>query len=43
MGVHIGENKLVITIEAKTFGVGLPSEFGNNLKHKIDFIINLYN
>ena len=31
MGVHIGDNILVITTETKTFYFDLPKSFDNNL------------
>ena len=39
MGVHIGDNKLLITKEPKTFYFGLFKDVGNNLKHEIHSII----
>ena len=39
MGVHIEDNKLVITTEPKIIYFHLPKDVGNNLKHKIDFVI----
>ena len=39
MGVHIGDNKLVIKTKPKTFHFDLPKNVGNNLKHEICFII----
>ena len=40
MEVHIGENKLVITTEPKTFHFDLTNDIDNNLRHEIYFIIN---
>ena len=39
MGVHIGDNELVITTERETFHYCLPKDVANNLKDQIDFII----
>ena len=39
MGVHIGDNKLVITTGPRTFYFDLPKDAGINLKHNIYFII----
>ena len=39
MGVHIGDNQLVITAEPKTIHFDLSKDVDNNLKHEIDFII----
>ena len=39
IGVHTGDNKLVITTESKTVHFDLSKIVGNNLKHEIDFII----
>ena len=39
MGVPIEDNKIVITIEHKTFHFDLPKDVDNNLKHEIDSII----
>ena len=39
MRVHIGDNKLVIMIEPKTFHFDLPKDVDNNLKHETDFIM----
>lgn len=33
--MHIGDNKLVITIENKTFQFDLPKNVGINLKYKV--------
>ena len=38
MPVYIGENKLVIITESKTFYFGFPKNL-DNLMHLIDFII----
>ena len=39
LGVYTGENKLIITIESKTFYFDLPKDINKNLSHEIDFII----
>ena len=39
MGVHIVNNKLVITAEPKAFCIDLPNDAENNFEHEIDFII----
>ena len=39
MGVHIRDNKLVITAVPKTFNFDLPKDIHNNLNHEIDPII----
>ena len=39
MRVHIRDNKIVITIELKTFEFDLPKAAEKNLNYKIDFII----
>ena len=39
MGVHIGDNQLVITAEPKTIHFDLSKDVDNNLKHETDFII----
>ena len=39
MEVIINDNKLVIITEPKTIHFDLPKDVGNNLKHKIYFII----
>ena len=39
MGVHIRENKLVITAVPKPFNFDLPEDIHNNLNHKFDPII----
>ena len=36
MGVHIGDNKLVITTEPKTIHFDLLRNVGNILKHEIE-------
>ena len=38
MGVYIGDNKLVITTERKTFHFDLHKNVDNSLKHEIDSI-----
>ena len=38
MGVFIGDNKLVITTERKTFHFDLHKNVDNSLKHEIDSI-----
>ena len=40
MGVYTRDNKIVITTEPKTIHFDLSKNADNNLKHKIDFIIN---
>ena len=37
--MHIGDKKLVIITEHKTFYVDLPKDVDKNLKYEIDFII----
>ena len=37
--MHIGDKKLVIITEQKTFYVDLPKYVDKNLKYEIDFII----
>ena len=39
MGTHVGDNKLVIIIEPKTFCFNLSKDVDNNLKQENDFII----
>ena len=39
MGVHIEDNKLVITTETKTYHLDFPKDVDNNLNHKTDRII----
>ena len=41
MVVHNGDNKIIITTEAKTFYFYLPKYVDNDLKHEINFIIKL--
>ena len=43
MGVHIEDNKIVLTIGPKTFYFDLPEDLDNNLKYKIDYIIKTRN
>ena len=42
MGVHIGDNKLVLATGYKTFHFDLPKHFGSDLKYKTDYIIKHY-
>ena len=39
MGVHIGDNRFVITTKPKTFYFDLPKDGDNNLKHGNDSFI----
>ena len=41
MVVHNGDNKIIITTEAKTFYFYLTKYVDNDLKHEINFIIKL--
>ena len=41
MVVHNGDNKIIITTEAKTFYFYLPKYVDNDLKYEINFIIKL--
>ena len=42
IGVHTGDNKLVITTGHKSFHFNLPKDVDYNLKYKTDFIIQHY-
>ena len=42
MGVHIGNNKLLVTARHRTFHLDLPKYVNNNLKYKIDSIMKQY-
>ena len=39
MGVHIGDDKLVIITEPKTIRFSLSKDVDNNLKYEVYFII----
>ena len=41
MRVHIGDNKIVITVGPKNFYFYLNKHAGKNLKYEIDFIIKM--